>query len=378
MFKKAPPRDDWHQYVEERLSAYIDGRLPEEERANVRKHLQQCARCQSNLDTLGWTIKLLNQVPAPPLPRQFVLPVPEPQRAPALTGWLKWSLAAASATAVLAFVILLTVDLVSPRGGMNLALAPAAQMPPTLVAEIAPPRAAASARAVSTPTAPSIAENAAPTAIEPQTLGKAISPVPTKCQGCGGGAPNDQTMAPSAQAESAPAVVATGLVSTTMRLWVHADSSESSKRIGSVLPDVTVQIWGRDAAGDWLQIVFPLNNAQARRGWVAAQFISNLSVPMDELPLIEPTPGTPTPGAQSFGLPTKPTETSPPTATATATCTPSPSATATPTPTPTRTVTPPLPLDSASIELSPLRIGEIAALVVACACGMAALWRAHA
>ena len=70
MFKKAPTQNDWHAYAEERLSAYIDGQLSDEERTNVRKHLQQCASCQASLDSLGWTIKLLKQVPAPPLPRQ--------------------------------------------------------------------------------------------------------------------------------------------------------------------------------------------------------------------------------------------------------------------------------------------------------------------
>ena len=142
MFKKGLAHNDWHMYVEERLSAYIDGQLSDDERANVRKHLQQCERCQASFDSLGWTIRLLKQVPAPPLPRQFTLPVPEPRPATAGLGWLKWSLAAGSAVAALILVFLFNAGIFSRGGGSRLPNAAYAPVAATLAPAAAIPESA--------------------------------------------------------------------------------------------------------------------------------------------------------------------------------------------------------------------------------------------
>ncbi len=280
MFKKALTQNDWHAYVEDRLSAYIDGQLSDEERANVRKHLQQCESCQASLDSLGWTIKLLKQVPAPPLPRQFTLPVPESPRAPATPDWLKWGLAAASSVAALAFIILLSVNVLS--GGATLLPGQRAYAPmaaPTAVAMAQATTAPAggqsdrSLAATTTPAAtleppqlapnvlvaptqaPAVAETAPlPTEVQPQTGApifvpfegtptppsvQSVPPSPSisqgvggggfenstavpPCTGCGGGGPTTDTQTPKitmaqpATAPTAPTVLAIGQVNTRL------------------------------------------------------------------------------------------------------------------------------------------------------------------
>ena len=42
-----------HSYYQERISAYFDGELSEEERRMVREHLQECPQCRALLDELG-------------------------------------------------------------------------------------------------------------------------------------------------------------------------------------------------------------------------------------------------------------------------------------------------------------------------------------
>ncbi len=500
MFKKAPTPNDWHSYVEERLSAYIDGQLTDEERGEVRKHLQECERCQASLDSLGWTIKLVKQVPAPPLPRQFTLPVPEPKRAPAMAGWLKWGLGAASVVAASAFVILLTIDLLTPRVPGNLAMAPAAApttaafaqpaaqavptqapaldrsskaIPPAAQPTAAPPLApqiesqpAVAATAAPQPNhvAPPPTQAPRPAAPSEPTRERSVAKqAPTasgafECQGCGGGTsetltppstanglgggpsdssaqtppvppgmgiasaagtPTQQADRPMVSAAASGLAVITGSVTVTTSLWVLAGPSNASEKIGALLPGATVQVVGRDTEGYWLQIIYPLENDSERRGWVSEKFVT-LSVPLNDVPIVEPTSPSPTPSPRSMIVPrgrTKTaapvrtahapsvispsavpsaTETSPPTHTATSTVTRTP--TYTPTATPTRTYTPtpsetptptapilsPTPLPTTQPlsttqdnGISSLRLAELASLVFALIFGAMALLRSR-
>ncbi|MFI5275090.1 MAG: zf-HC2 domain-containing protein, partial [Ktedonobacterales bacterium] len=66
-------RTDW-EAQRERLSAYIDGRLPAAERAALEQHLPTCARCANELAELRRTVALLRALPTPALPRSFALP----------------------------------------------------------------------------------------------------------------------------------------------------------------------------------------------------------------------------------------------------------------------------------------------------------------
>lgn len=62
-----------HSYVGERLSAYIDRALPEQERARVQAHLESCAACREELESLLWAKRLLRETPTVAVPRAFVV-----------------------------------------------------------------------------------------------------------------------------------------------------------------------------------------------------------------------------------------------------------------------------------------------------------------
>lgn len=73
--------NDWEQQ-RERLSAYLDGELPPEERAALERHLPGCPECRRELEDYRTLRAMLRAVPMPALPRSFTLPatgaVPEP------------------------------------------------------------------------------------------------------------------------------------------------------------------------------------------------------------------------------------------------------------------------------------------------------------
>lgn len=392
MCRKGITQDISHDYVEERLSGYIDGKLPETERLLVRKHLQGCQRCQSSLDTLGWTVRLLKQVPPPPLPRQFTLPLTEAK--PARVPWGKWGLATASALAALAFVFLATVDFLSGRSApAQLALPAATAVERTLVAVVAPTvapsvqdlnQAPASAplpatetpeptvRALAQPTSKAVPTRA-PVRIEvpsptvplpPIAKSEAASPTCEACGGgieggIGGGPPAETTQTPemnrvmlASQAPTAGTVRQSGIA-------VRSSPSEEAEEIGVLIGGTQVQVVKRDKAGTWLEIVFPLENAQGLTGWVLAKSIT-LPVPVDQIPIDEPPPEAPAlppgnigSGANDTETPTPVVPEASPSATPTATVgTPLPTETSPPTPTgqPAATLTPVAMLSSPFVQ----------------------------
>ena len=99
-------RQTEHEYVEERLSPYLDGELLPEERTIVQNHLLSCEECQWSLETLRQTVQWTRELPSVPVPRMFTLPVPaEPVRAP---RW-RWSVPVFQAATALVAVLLLFV-----------------------------------------------------------------------------------------------------------------------------------------------------------------------------------------------------------------------------------------------------------------------------
>ena len=66
---------------QERLSAYLDGRMTSAERAELEQHLAECARCTAELAELRQVVALLGAMPAPRLPRSFTLPESMPREA---------------------------------------------------------------------------------------------------------------------------------------------------------------------------------------------------------------------------------------------------------------------------------------------------------
>lgn len=79
--------------VRNALSEYIDGCLTSEERDAVEHHLEKCAACAQELESLRSTVEMLRQVPDAGLPRSFVLREAEVEREAAAPqrrgGWLR-------------------------------------------------------------------------------------------------------------------------------------------------------------------------------------------------------------------------------------------------------------------------------------------------
>ncbi|OQY83089.1 MAG: hypothetical protein B6D41_17450 [Chloroflexi bacterium UTCFX4] len=139
MFKPKNQIYDMDAWVEERLSDYLDGTLSPQERAMVEAHLQTSERESASLESLRWTMNLLKQTPAPTLPRQFTLPVP--QRAPARSAprWMLWSLRGVAVGATAAFALLLVGTLLRQPSAGNIAMMPqAAPIAPTVMIALAP------------------------------------------------------------------------------------------------------------------------------------------------------------------------------------------------------------------------------------------------
>jgi len=132
------------------LSEYMDNRLSDNERAVVERHLEECAACSKELESLRMTVGLLDQLPSVSVPRSFTLREadvleqrkPEPERpgrmrpVPVLaagradTGWLsifdpqrlRW-LRPVAAFATAALVLLLMLDflqVIPHEGGLVL------------------------------------------------------------------------------------------------------------------------------------------------------------------------------------------------------------------------------------------------------------------
>ena len=143
------------------LSEYIDNRLDSEVRGVVERHLEICAACSNELESLQMTVRLLHQVPEMPTPRSFAVreadvvrervptkarrwgqlrPVPAVATSEVETGGvsifdpqrLRW-LRAATAFATVALIALLMVDFlqVVPHdvgtGGEKVLMEPPAQ-----------------------------------------------------------------------------------------------------------------------------------------------------------------------------------------------------------------------------------------------------------
>ena len=110
----------------ELLSAYLDGQVTAAERDRVTAHLQECALCQSEAESLRQTIVLLQALPRIPVPRAFTLSeaqvgIRRPGAQPVWLGGLVRGLGMVTAVALIA---LLTTTLLRQQASW----APAAQV----------------------------------------------------------------------------------------------------------------------------------------------------------------------------------------------------------------------------------------------------------
>jgi hypothetical protein len=189
------------------LSAYIDGEVTGEESADVERHVARCQQCSAELASLRWTVELLHEVPALPVPRSFVVravdvaPEPGPRRL-TIPGWLvnglQWATVATATVALLVFAFDFLTPGKSPSMAMKALEAPqpefeSAPMAEEMAEESAPERVEPAGRMVETPAvqgevqalrAPPQADGEAAAAVEdretaqvPATLRQRLRPV---------------------------------------------------------------------------------------------------------------------------------------------------------------------------------------------------------
>ncbi len=218
-----------HLWVEERLSAYIDNQLAPLERAQLERHVRDCARCQRSLAALKWTVSLVKQAPAPALPRQFTLPVPKQKAKPRGVPTFGFGLARlATVVATLLLFAVVGIDVISQLGGAvtGTAPAPAAMQnvaQPTSIA-LAPGQAEDQSKLPTPTTAASeklfTAPTAAPLPAVPPAPVSAPTASPTIILGLGGGVPEtpstetSKSLAAATAPPRAPALRASGTPTT--------------------------------------------------------------------------------------------------------------------------------------------------------------------
>jgi len=133
-----------HRFCQENLSGYLDLQLPEPARQRVERHLQECARCRWDLETLQQTVALLRAMPRPRPPRSFAIPETAP--APSLPFWMRpgtYTVMRAATVAVAAvFVVAVVGNVAIWQGWAGRAAAPASE--PTFFAQSAAATAPAS------------------------------------------------------------------------------------------------------------------------------------------------------------------------------------------------------------------------------------------
>lgn len=199
-----------HEWVEESLSAYMDGELPPAETARVEAHLQECRTCRASLATLRQTVGLLRELPVLSAPRSFaVRPVTvRTKRAIPAPSWGYGLLKGATAMAALVLLLLVGGDLALTFVGPSLifsgAPAPEAAWAPTLEPALAPALSEEQpllGRAKETESTPADLEEMAPPAPESTAAAdvyQAVPPEGTPPAAVGGGEPSaEATVAPT-------------------------------------------------------------------------------------------------------------------------------------------------------------------------------------
>jgi hypothetical protein len=107
LFRKNDSKTE-HQWVEERLSAYLDGELSSRERDAVEHHLARCEDCRWNLRTLRQTVRLTKELPSVPVPRVFTIPAPAQK--PVAVRQRRWGVGMLQgATALVALLLVFAV-----------------------------------------------------------------------------------------------------------------------------------------------------------------------------------------------------------------------------------------------------------------------------
>ena len=114
-----------HHKIRENLSSYVDGEVTEAERLQVERHLETCADCRAEADSLRSLVGLLRRMPEIEPPRSFALAeAPAPVRGmPAL----QWALRTTALSTAFVLVVVFSADLagVLPGDPAGIGVAPA-------------------------------------------------------------------------------------------------------------------------------------------------------------------------------------------------------------------------------------------------------------
>lgn len=117
-----------HRYVRDRLSAYVDGELNENEKTRIEEHLAACEVCRADLHTLRWTKRLLRETPPVKIPRSFVVREADVRSRPRLSRRVQlYATQWATAVVALLLVVVAGGDLLT-GAGMRLAQSTEAPM----------------------------------------------------------------------------------------------------------------------------------------------------------------------------------------------------------------------------------------------------------
>ena len=95
----------------EEVSEYLDGRLSARRVERIEAHLESCATCREEVDSLWRTVRLLRQLPQREPGRSFVFAAPPVPVAAPRPRVPSWAYGAAASVFALAFAIVLSVDL---------------------------------------------------------------------------------------------------------------------------------------------------------------------------------------------------------------------------------------------------------------------------
>ena len=104
--------------AEQKLSAYVDGRLGVHERDRVERHLKTCAACRRDLVELRTVLAMLQRAPMHSVPRSFALPLSVQSEQTAFRRWDKAysALRVGAVAASFLLILFLSGDALVTRG----------------------------------------------------------------------------------------------------------------------------------------------------------------------------------------------------------------------------------------------------------------------
>lgn len=117
-----------HTRWQREFSAYMDGRLAPRDRQALERHLEGCAACQANLESLQRLVALVRRLPQVPVPRSFAL-AHAPARAPRWDSRYAAPLRYSTAAAALLLLVVVTSDVLTRPSTVSAPRAPATAGP---------------------------------------------------------------------------------------------------------------------------------------------------------------------------------------------------------------------------------------------------------